>query len=100
MNKTKLEVIRINEDVIATSSVCQHHDKPHFYSEINNGSSYLKGDYYDANSFSISIKVTAQATYNYFSPNADINSLPGKYYYRSGSLYYECTGYHSKYERD
>jgi len=88
MNKTKLEVIRINEDVIATSGVCQHQDKNHYVILENYGDSHFYVCVFDANNKKRSVTVFPKTDFPGAQPNVYI------LYYKDGSENKICEGSH------
>jgi len=100
MKNTEINIIRINEDVITTST-CQHPDKEHIYTE-NNITEFemMAGDSYAPNTYTIASSNELLKSYDWFSPTLNSQSPTGIYYYYDGETYRECKGDHSMYERD
>jgi len=83
MNNTKLEIVRINEDVIVTSGICSHiNATSHIYVETVDTSAGGKEDYYATSYNPTTGKIEFGPKYQ-----ADINvTETGWYYYNDGLI--------------
>jgi len=88
MNKTKLEVVRVNEDVITTSGLCAHLSAPDGVAgghiRVKNAATYAISCYSQGNK--LTYMEDTQITSTYFLTTPENNA----WYYWNGTKYEKC----------